>query len=100
MTCQPHIAKLLTTCALILHNYERIRNPRAGHPLVDTFDNNGHLIKGDWRQYHPEDEEINPPNALEVRGNKVGEEIHHYLRMYFVDEARGAKPWQWEKVNL
>lgn len=100
LTCQPHIAKLLMTCAITLRNYQRIQNPRCGHPLIDRIDDTGRLIKGNWRIYHPENEVINPHNNLEIRGTKRGEEIRAYLSGYCYDEQRGGADWQWEHVEL
>lgn len=97
MVYHPHIAKLVTTVAVILHNMERIRNPRAQHDLMDTYDESGHLVPGEWRHVQDEGEQVNPPPD-HLRGTAAGHNVRNYLRDYFNDEDRGAVAWQWDNI--
>ena len=87
---------LVCQACIVLHNMTRVMNPRVHQELMDTYDGEGNLIPGAWRQHnHPRENTI-PVRGY--RGSQWAQEVRDYLRDYFADRNRGAQQWQWEHV--
>ena len=97
------VIKLVTTACIILHNIIRVKNPRAHQELMDTYDSEGKLKPGAWRQGvepEPNDDIFRGVDRRQFGnpGMRWAKQVRDYLSEYFSDPNRGAKDWQWEGV--
>lgn len=97
--CTPEKARKIIIACCYLHNFLRQRNSTTycSPTYVDSLDEGGNIIEGDWRKLS------NLDSALQLRSQSLGrytndaKSIREELKN-FVNSEEGSISWQWKHV--
>ena len=94
----------ITQAAVCLHNYLRQTEPAIYCPtgFVDSFDDSGNILLGDWRSITSADgntsamRDLPPPRGCRYANSAL--ETREALKSY-LNSDQGAVSWQWDYVR-
>ena len=94
----------IVQAAICLHNYLRQTDTASYCPagFVDSFDDSGNILPGEWRRITSADEDSsalrNLPAARGTRYRNYALDVREALKAY-VNSDQGAVPWQWDYIR-
>lgn len=96
MALSPDTATIITLASIVLHNMLRETSTQSYTPetYVDTFEENGELIPGDWREEANIDFLRSIPCTKSNRAPLKAEQVRERFADYFY--GPGEVPWQWK----
>lgn len=99
--CSPARAQKIVAACCILHSYflNNNRNSYCPAGFVDRFDENGHLIEGDWRKNVQSMTHLQNIRQHHMRAAELPKRNREILKQ-FVNSAEGSLPWQRQAVFL
>lgn len=90
MQQKPGTCRIIAYCCCCLHNLLRMRYPTEHAGDFDRYDDDGVLVRANWRN-NPPDVDVNGSMHCD---NLTGKTLRDKLADYFSDKDRGWVPWQ------
>lgn len=101
LLCSPEHAQKITSTCYILHNYflKNIRSSYCPAGFADHYDDDGHLIEGNWRKNTQSMTHLDRRPLRKVRPSESAKNIRELFKTFF-NSANGSLPWQRKAVFL
>lgn len=101
LLCQPERAQKIVSACCVLHNYflKNLKTSYCSPHLVDHYDENGHLVEGEWRRNVTDMTHLDANPLRQMRASEQSKKIRQIFKE-FVNSPQGSVEWQRRAVFL
>lgn len=101
LLCSPARAQKIVSACCVLHNYflKNLKGLYCPPSLTDHYDDNGHLIEGEWRKNVQNLTHLDKNSLRQLRPTESAKNIREIFKA-FVNSPEGSLDWQRKAVFL